>query len=149
MPNPRTNASHAPAANPIAPAAAQPEAPDLIEIVDDPIDEFDPEGWMSERPAYWLDLPSPEPPTRLAWLRHRLAEAAARLGFFLPPDPAPRVSYEEWTRLSEMALGPLQHRDDFAVRREARPAAPDSRKSASKPQASSPTPRRPKARAVA
>ena len=129
------------------PAPAPDSLPDEIEIFDDPHDEFDPEGWMSEHPTYWTDLPDPEPPTRLAWLRHRLREAASYFGVAQSePAPALRVSEEEWVRLSEMALGPLPRQGDFAQREEARPAAPDSRNTASKPAASSLTARRPRAR---
>lgn len=134
-------------------APRSPTPHEVIPIVDRHVgesDELDPEGWMSEHPTYWMDLPDPEPPTRLAWLRHRLREAASYLGVApSEPAPAPRVSEEEWTRLSETALGPLPRRGDFAQREEARPAAPDSRKTASKPAASSPAARRPRARAAA
>ena len=123
---------------------------DKIEIFDDPRDEFDPEGWMAEHPNYWMDLPDPEPPTRLAWLRHRMHEAASYFGCAQPvPVPEPQVSDEEWTRLSEMALGPFPRRGDFVQKEEARPAMPDSRNTASKPPASSPIDRRPRSRAAA
>jgi hypothetical protein len=71
-----------------------------------PFDDFDPEGWMSERPTYWMDLPEIEPPTRAAWLRHRAREFATWLG--VAENKAElKVSQEEWIRLSESALGPL------------------------------------------
>lgn len=102
--------------------------------------ELDAEGWMSERPRYWLDLPDPEPPTRAAWLRHRLMEAAS---FLLPgaahdPWTQPRLSEEEWIRLSEQALGPLPRAADVPQERKARSAAPNARESARKPEAYSP-----------
>lgn len=122
----------------------EPTLSDHIGIVDASFGDFDPEGWMSERPTYWADVPQPEPPTRLAWLRHRMRQAASYFGVS-PPEPTrfPRVGAEEWTRLSEVALGPLQRRGDFVQRQEARPAEPDSRNTASKPTASSPESRPP------
>lgn len=95
---------------------------------------------MSDRPRYWLDLPNPEPPTRAAWLRHRLAEAAS---FLRPraPDPwtQPTTSEEEWIRLSEQALGPLPRPAEFP-RQEggARSGVPNAREPASKSESHSP-----------
>lgn len=68
----------------------------------------DTEGWMAERPTYWLDLPEAEPPSRLAWLRHRAREAASLLGVRIE-DPWKKAGNAdaEWRRLSEIALGPL------------------------------------------
>lgn len=102
--------------------------------------ELDAGGWMSERPRYWLDLPDPEPPTRAAWLRHRLAEAASLLRPRADADPwaQPRTSEEEWIRLSEQALGPLPRPADLPQERKARSATPNARKPARKPTAYSP-----------
>lgn len=97
----------------------------------------DTEGWMAERPNYWLDLPAPPPPTRGAWLRHRITEAAAYFGMAqLADSPAP-LSEEEWIRLSEMALGPLPRPEKPGPKRKARPASPDAREPARKPEAHS------------
>lgn len=104
----------------------------------DAADEFDPEGWMAERPTYWFDLPDPEPPSRLAWLRHRAREAACRLGLAETPAERERVTQEEWIRLSEIALGPLPRPEK--PRKKARPASPDAREPARKPKAYSPKP---------
>lgn len=70
--------------------------------------DFDPEGWMSERPRYWLDRGSSMSAGRLASLRRRLREAAAAMGASrLDGKRQPRATEEEWIRLSEQALGPL------------------------------------------
>lgn len=107
----------------------------------------DTEGWMAERPNYWLDLPDPPPPTRASWLRHRIAEAAAYFGIASPVEAPAPVSEEEWIRLSEMALGPLPRPEPEkpSPKREARPASPDARQPARKPEAYSqePGPRAP------
>ena len=111
---------------------------DQVEIVDDFHNDFDdPEGWMAERATYWRDLGPLGQPTRMAWLRHRLQEARRALGIepVEVPEPTERTSEEEWIRLSETALGPLPRREHTDVRTEARPAAPDARKSARKPAA--------------
>ncbi|MGE4243219.1 hypothetical protein [Ramlibacter sp.] len=103
--------------------------------------DMDPDGSMSERPDYWRDLPPPEPPTRLAWLRHRARAAADLLRTPAPePDPwmQPRVPEEEWIRLSEQALGPLPRQADIPQERKARSAAPNARQHARKPVAYSP-----------
>ena len=104
-----------------------------------PIDEFDPEGWMSERPDYWKNLPRAQPPTRAAWLLHRAREFAiwAQLA---ERKVEPKVSEEEWIALSETVLGPLP-RPASPSPKKARPATPDARKSARKPAAYSPTAR--------
>lgn len=101
--------------------------------------DLDPDRSMSEREDYWRDLPPPEPPTRLAWLRHRLREAARLLGA-PPPDPwqEARPTHADWTRLSEQALGPLLKPGDYADRRQARSAAPNAREPAREPAAHSP-----------
>lgn len=116
-----------------------PRAPEQTLGVDCP--DMDPEGWMAERPNYWLELPDPPPPTRAAWLRHRVAEAAAYFGMALPADSPARVSEEEWIRLSETALGPLPRPEKAPRKREARPAPPDAREPARKPEAYSQKPR--------
>lgn len=101
--------------------------------------DMDPDGSMSERPDYWQTLPPPEPPTRMAWLRHRLRQAAALVGAAQPdPNAEPRLSHAEWTRLSEQALGPLPQPGDYADRKQARSATPNARKPARKPAAYSP-----------
>lgn len=101
--------------------------------------DMDPDGSMSERPDYWVDEPRPAAATRLAWLRHRLEEAARLLGA-TDPDPwaQPRTSQEEWIRLSEQALGPLPRPADMPQEREARSSAPNARQPARKPKAYSP-----------
>lgn len=107
-------------------------------------DDFDPEGWMSERPTYWLDLPDAESPTRLAWLRHRIRQAASFYGLReeAPGELRAKVPEEEWIRLSEMALGPLPRPDKKikparknVAKKAARPASPDARGTARKPPA--------------
>lgn len=101
--------------------------------------DLDPDGSMSERPDYWTDLGPPEPPTRLAWLRHRLRQAAALVGVQTPdPWSSPHVPQAEWTRLSEEALGPLLKAGDYADRKQARSSAPNARTTARKPAAYSP-----------
>jgi hypothetical protein len=111
--------------------------PEQVLGIDRP--DLDPEGWMAERPDYWMDL---DPPalTRGAWLRHRVAEAAACLGLHLPESSRAPVSEEEWIRLSEMALGPLPRPKRARPKAKARPTEPDARKPARKPEASSPAP---------
>ena len=101
--------------------------------------DLDQDGSMSERAGYWVDEPFPAPPTRLAWLRHRLTEAA-RLLAAAQPDPwtQPRTSEEEWIRLSEQALGRLPRPADLPQEREARSARPNAREPARKPKAYSP-----------
>lgn len=120
--------------------AAEDKLDPATEIPDAFWADMDPDGSMSERPDYWLDEPQPEPPTRLAWLRHRLRAAAALLGRPADPDPwtQPRTTEEEWIRLSEKALGPLPRPADIPQERKARSAAPNAQKAARKPKAYSP-----------
>ena len=111
-------------------------------------DDFDPDGWMSERPTYWLDLPDPDAPTRMAWLRHRVRQAASYFGVREEDcrELRAKVPEEEWIRLSEMALGPLPRpaktpkQRTNAAKKQARPATPDARKTAREPKAHSQTP---------
>lgn len=98
--------------------------------------DFDPEGWMSERPRYWLDRGPSMSPSRLSALRRRLREAASEMGASrLDGKRRPRTTQEEWIRLSEQALGPLPRppvaRQSTAAS-EASPAAPDDSQTASK-----------------
>lgn len=101
--------------------------------------DLDPEGWMSERPRYWLDRDDPEPPTRAAWLRHRWRQVAALLRREADPWNQPRTPEEEWIRLSEQALGPLPRPSDIPQERKARSAEALAPETARKPAASSPT----------
>lgn len=105
------------------------------------LEVFDPEGWMSERPTYWLDLPDPEPPTRASWLRHRTREFATWL-HLAERKRDERVSQEEWIALSEQALGPLPRPEpERPAKRQpskSRPAKPDAANTARKPAAYSP-----------
>lgn len=96
---------------------------------------FDPEGWMSERPTYWIDLEPPEAPTRAAWLRHRAREFATWL-HLAERKRDPQITEEEWIRLSEQALGPLP-RPTPPPKKAARSAKPNAPKTARKPPASS------------
>ena len=92
--------------------------------------DFDPEGWMSERPRYWLDRGPSMAPSRLASLRRRLREAASALGApRLDARPQSRTTEEEWIRLSEQALGPLPRPSDVLqadAARERRLVPPDA-----------------------
>lgn len=91
--------------------------------------DFDPEGWMSERPRYWLDRGPSVSPGRLASLRRRLREAASALGPSRLDAQQPRTTEEEWIRLSEQALGPLPRppaAEPPDARREASPAATEA-----------------------
>lgn len=99
---------------------------------------LDPDGWMAERPTYWFDLPEPEPPTRAAWLRHRIHEAASWL-HLARRKSEPEVSEGEWITLSEQALGPLP-RPAPKPGKQARSATPNAWGSARKPSAYSPEP---------
>ena len=103
------------------------------------LDDFDPDGWMSERPDYWKNVPRPQPPTRAAWLLHRAREFAV-WAHLADRKVAPKVTEEEWIALSETVLGPLP-RPASPGPKTARPATPDARKSARKPAAYSPTSR--------
>jgi hypothetical protein len=94
---------------------------------------FDPEGWMSERPLYWLQLPEIEPPTRAAWLRHRAREFATWL-HLAERKRDPQITEEQWIALSEQALGPLP-RPERTPPKKPRSATPNAGKSARKPAA--------------
>lgn len=111
---------------------------EAIPSAGEPIDDIDPEGWMRERPTYWLDLPEPEPPTRAAWMRHRALEFASWL-HLARSKSEPEVSEEEWIALSEQALGPLP-RPVLNSGTHARSATPNAQGSARKPPAYSPEP---------
>lgn len=103
--------------------------------------DMDPDGWMSERPRYWLDLRHPEPPSRAAWLRHRCREAAAYLrSRHEDPWTQPRTPEEEWIRLSEQALGrlPRPEKPEGQKQAQARSAPPNPPRPARKPKAYSP-----------
>lgn len=82
-------------------SSARSLAPDLPE-------GLDPEGWMGERPTYWLEQPWVEAPTPAAWLRHRAREFATWL-HLAESKRERQPSQEEWIAASEQALGPLPH----------------------------------------
>lgn len=83
---------------------------DEIELIGDlDNDQDDSDGWLSERLQYWADLQPVEPPSRLAWLRHRIREAQEFFGIGEPlrkPWEAARTPAAEWSRLFEEAVGP-------------------------------------------
>lgn len=83
---------------------------DEIELIGDlGNDQDDSDGWLSERLQYWADLKPAEPPTRLAWLHHRLREAQDFFGIgepLLRPWEVARPPAAAWSRLFEEAVNP-------------------------------------------
>jgi len=80
---------------------------DSIRLMNDLGPEFDdPEGWMSERPDCWTETVLP--PTRGAWLWHRVAQGALHLHAIaarrLAPKTEHRPTAEEWARLADQAF---------------------------------------------
>jgi hypothetical protein len=71
-------------------------------------EDDDPEGWMSERMAYWESLPPAAPPTREAWLRSVIANATTHLAALMARKAGPwqtRESDSVWANLANDALG--------------------------------------------
>ncbi len=96
-----------PLERPVEPNELDDDEIELIGELDN--DQDDSDGWLSERLQYWADLQPAEPPSRLAWLRHRLREAQDFFGIGEPlrrPWEAARTPAEEWSRLFEEAVGP-------------------------------------------
>lgn len=91
-----------------------------FEIALDPGSDLDPEGWMAERSGYWAELAQPESigggASWVATIRSILARLnplpSARRRNRL--EQATELTHEDWTRLSESALGKLHPvpRDD-------------------------------------
>jgi hypothetical protein len=85
-----------------------------FEIALDPGPDLDPEGWMVERSDYWTELGQPKKLGGAARWVAALRSILARLN----PLPSARrrarlaqateLTHEDWTRLSESALGPLR-----------------------------------------
>lgn len=85
-------------------------------VADDEVDEIgnlgnevdDPEGWMSERVDYWESLSPAVLPTREAWLRSVIANAAQQLAALTTKKDATWTTRESdlsWTNLANDALG--------------------------------------------
>jgi hypothetical protein len=83
---------------------------DELEIIGDLGGEFDdPEGWMSERSGYWMQMPVPPPPTRAAFIRHRINElfdiACSWKSGSAPAWPATRIADTQWRGLADSVFG--------------------------------------------
>ena len=83
---------------------------DELEIIGDLGGEFDdPEGWMSERTGYWMQMPAPPLPTRAAFIRHRINElfaiACSWKSGSAPAWPATRMADAQWRGLADSVFG--------------------------------------------
>ena len=83
---------------------------DEFEIIGDLGGDFDdPEGWMSERPEYWMQQSAPPLPTRAAFIRHRINElfdiACSWKTGTAPAWPATRTAGAQWRGLADSVFG--------------------------------------------
>jgi hypothetical protein len=81
-----------------------------LEIIGDLGSEFDdPEGWMSERPDYWMQMSDPPLPTRAAFIWHRINElfdiARSWKSGSAPAWQATATSDAQWRGLADSVFG--------------------------------------------
>ena len=110
----RSRAADKPSEAPLAGEPSEAETnllnEDEFEIIGDLGSEFDdPEGWMSERPDYWMQQSLPPLPTRAAFIRHRIDElfdiACSWKSSSAPAWPATRIADAHWRGLADSVFG--------------------------------------------